>query len=109
MRRRAILPAMGRSILIAQDDPAVAAALSIFLQGRGFECVTARDAENIHRALALSRCDVILYGADLPGAASGEFSRMLARDFPGVVAMPLDGVRREGDAPAPPIDYEEIL
>jgi DNA-binding NtrC family response regulator len=100
---------MGRSILIAQDDPAVSAALSIFLQGRGFDCVTARDAENVLRALALSRCDVILYGADIPGAPTGDFSRILARDFPGVVAIPLDGVRREGDAPAPPIDYEEVL
>jgi DNA-binding NtrC family response regulator len=101
---------MGRSILVAQDDPAVSAGLSIYLQGQGFECVTARDADRVLRILELSRCDAILYGGELEGVTAADLSLKLARDFPGVVAIPLEGeVRREGDAPAPPIDYEEVL
>src|SRR5262245_4444315 len=101
---------MGRSILIAQDDPAVGAALSLFLQGRGFECDTARDVDSVSRHLGLSRCDAILYGG-VDGAATPELSKRLARDFPGVVAIPLDGdgARLEGDGPARPVDYESIL
>src|SRR5262245_56304219 len=106
-----MLPVVGRSILIAHDDPAVAAGLSIFLQGRGFQCDTARDPEQVLRLLALSKCDVVLYGGDLDGAPTADLSRRLARGFPGVVALPLDGdgVRREGDGPPPPLDYESVL
>jgi DNA-binding NtrC family response regulator len=91
---------VSRSILIAQDDPAVTAALSIFLQGRGFECVAARDTESALRLLSLSRCDVILYGAELE---ENGISRRLAREYPGVVALALDGDGRAA------IDYEEVL
>lgn len=97
--------------MIAHDDPAVTEGLSIFLQGRGFECVSTRDAERALRFLSLSRCDAILYGSEIEGARFGEFARKLAREFPGVVALPLEGEAppREGDGPAPPIDSEELL
>ena len=101
---------MGRSILIAQDDPAVSAALSLFLQGRGFEVETAAETDRVVRVLGLSRCDVILYGSELDGRPTTGLSDRLAREFPGVVAIPLSGDgRREGDAPAPPVDYEDVF
>jgi DNA-binding NtrC family response regulator len=102
---------VGRTILIAQDDPAVGAALSLFLQGRGFDCETARDPDGVVRHLGLSRCDAVLVGGELGGAPTTGLSRRLAREFPGVVAIPLDGdgARVEGDGPLPPIDYESVL
>jgi DNA-binding NtrC family response regulator len=80
---------MGRSLLIVQDDPAVAEALSIFLEGRGLECATARDGPAALRLLAHARFDLILTGADT------SFLRRVSADFPGVgvLAMePSDGV-----------------
>jgi len=80
---------MERSLLIVQDDPAVAEALSIFLEGRGLECTTARDGPAALRLMAHARFDLLLCGAD------SEFLRRVSVDFPalGVLSLePADGV-----------------
>src|SRR5262245_35410354 len=85
---------MGRSLLIVQDDPAVAEALSIFLEGRGLECATARDGASALRLLAHARFDLVLCGTD------SDFLRRISSSFPGLAVVtlrPEDGVAAPED------------
>ena len=80
---------MSRSLLIVQDDPAVAEALSIFLEGRGLECATARDGPSALRLLAHAPFDLLLCDSD------SAFLRRVSTDFPGMGVLtlePSDGV-----------------
>jgi two-component system response regulator PilR (NtrC family) len=80
---------MGRSLLIVEDDPALAEGLSIFLEGSGLECATARDGPSALRLLAHARFDLLLCGVD------STLLRRMADDFPavGIVTLePGDGV-----------------
>ena len=85
---------MSRSLLIVQDDPAVAEALSIFLEGRGLECATARDGPSALRLLAHARFDLVLCGTD------SDFLRRVSTGFPGIAVVtlrPEDGVAAPED------------
>jgi DNA-binding NtrC family response regulator len=94
------------SILLAQDDPALAEALSIFLQGRGFECATARDASTAVRLLSHAKYDLLLCPTDLEGSGGPEFTRRLANEFPGTAVLRLDA---DPGASARPFQYESLL
>ena len=74
---------MARSLLIVQDDPAVAEALSMFLEGNGLECTTARDGAAALRLLAHARFDLVLCGDE------STLLRRLSTEFPGVGVVPI--------------------
>ena len=97
---------MPASILVAQDDPAVAEALSIFLQSRGFECATARDASTAVRLMAHAKYDLLLCHPDLEGTAEQDLSRRVANEFPGTAVLRMDS---PGGAAARPLQYENLL
>lgn len=88
---------MGPPILVAHEDPAVSQGLSTFLRQRGYECVTARDAEGAFRLLSATPCEWVVFGSRL----DGEFGGRLAREFPATRSL-----RLEGDGA---VDYEEAL
>jgi len=82
---------MGESILIAHDDPAVGEALSIFLQGQGFDCSTAPDSPTALRLLRHGGFDLVLFEAGPPHES---LEGPVRAEFPGTAVLPLP-------APAP--------
>ena len=80
---------MNRSLLIVQDDPAVAEALSIFLEGRGLEGATAKDGPSALRLLAHAPFDLLVCDPD------SSFLQRVSSDFPATAVLtlnPTDGV-----------------
>ncbi|MBK8972464.1 MAG: response regulator [Hahellaceae bacterium] len=63
----------GRQILIVEDDPDIAEALSLLLQGRGARCFVANEVINAQQAIKRGICapDLLLSDLRLPGDIDG--------------------------------------
>src|SRR5689334_7937293 len=90
---------MSASILIVHDDPAMGEALSIFLQGRGFEGTTAPDSPAALRLLRHGAFDLVLFE---PGPPTEELEKRARAEFPGTTLLPLSGPATGGRGRAAP-------
>jgi len=90
---------MGAAILIAHDDPAVGEALSIFLQGQGFDCTTAPDSPTALRLLRHGAFDLVLFE---PGSEREGLEKRARAEFPGTALLPLSSPATDGRRRAAP-------
>ena len=88
-------PAIGRGlVLLVEDDPSLSAALTRFLEARGYDAVEAGTCADAARLFQEKRPDLVLTDYDLPdGDALALLARLQERD-PGVPVVVLTGHAR---------------
>src|SRR5512143_3600187 len=91
-------------ILVVDDDPGVARALSDLLSLHGYSVLRADSGEEAIAALEAARCDLVLLDIGLPGMSGVEAcARMRQRHGPSLPIVMLTGT---GDATASRRSYE---
>lgn len=70
-----------QTILVVDDDPAIAELMRDFLEADGFRVVLAGEAPAAQRALAAQRIDCILLDVQLPGQSGFELCRWVRQQW----------------------------
>ncbi len=111
---------MAHRLLVADPDPAVVEALSMFLQGRGFECTPADGAQAALRILGHSSFDVVLCDTELADRDGRDLASLVQErhpETPVLLLTTLEGpdavlrAHRAGarDALSKPVHFEDLL
>lgn len=66
-----------KTILIADDDPAVTVSVSTYLQNLGYRTVTAADGEAAFKAIEEARPDLVILDIDMPRGSGIVLTRQL--------------------------------
>ena len=89
-------------ILIVDDDPLISGAMSLWLNGRGYEVDTADGAETGLRALDAEKYDLMIVDIFMPHMRGFESVRVFHQQAPLVPLIAISGyVFAEQRAPAP--------
>ncbi|MEO0362275.1 MAG: response regulator, partial [Pseudomonadota bacterium] len=80
--------AMGRRVLIVEDEPHIVESLSFLLAREGFDVASLSDGAAAFEALAKSRPDVLVLDVMLPGMNGFDLLRRL-RATPDLVDLPV--------------------
>jgi DNA-binding response OmpR family regulator len=89
-------------ILIVDDDPLISGAMSLWLEGRGYEVDTADGAETGLRALDAEKYDLMIVDIFMPHMRGFESVRVFHQQAPSVPLIAISGyVFAEQRAPAP--------
>jgi DNA-binding response OmpR family regulator len=72
--------AMGRRVLVVDDNPKIVEVLGAYLAQEGFEVVTAHDGEEALRVATASAPDIALLDVMLPGVDGIELTKRLQRE-----------------------------
>jgi CheY-like chemotaxis protein len=89
-------------ILIVDDDPLISGAMSLWLEGRGYEVETADGAEAGLRALDTRTYDLMIVDIFMPHMRGFESVRVFHQQAPSVPLIAISGyVFAEQRAPAP--------
>jgi len=89
-------------ILIVDDDPLISGAMSLWLEGRGYDVDTADGAETGLRALDTGKYDLMIVDIFMPHMRGFESVRVFHQQAPSVPLVAISGyVFAEQRAPAP--------
>ena len=88
-------PAVGKSILLVEDEAAIREMVQLALSRAGFEIRAVADAVHAEREIEQSRPDLILLDWMLPGVSGLEFARRL-RQRDSTRNIPAHHAHREG-------------
>lgn len=70
-----------RSLLLADDEPAICRSLESFLGGRGFRVSAVTDGSSALRALATGSFDIVLLDVNMPGTDGVTLAREARRHY----------------------------
>jgi len=85
------LPAKGQSILVVDDEHAVADTLAAILTRAGYRCTAAYDAMEALREMARMRPELIISDVMMPGMNGVEFALQACKLQPGVKVLLVSG------------------
>ena len=81
----------GPRILIADDDPIIVDALSMFLRRDGYEVDSCRDGSEAIEMLAAGHYALVITDVNMPRTNGLELLRTVRRHYPGVVVIVVTG------------------
>ena len=109
---------MARTLLVVEDEPAIAALLALVLGEEGYRVAVAGDGRAALRRLAEDRYDLVLSDIMLPHLDGLGLARAMHADpdlraipliLMSAVRPPLDGVARYAAFLPKPFDLDELL
>jgi CheY-like chemotaxis protein len=102
-------------VLIVEDEPAILRMLDLMLRAKGYETVTAADAETATGLLGPARPDIVIADVRLPGMDGVELTQLIKgtrrmADVPVVLISAFEPPRRhQADAFLPkPFDIDQL-
>jgi CheY-like chemotaxis protein len=86
-----------RSLLLIEDEPAVAEATRVAFEMEGYQVTTAASAEEAFACLRASRPHLLLIDYKLPGMSGTEFLRTVRGTDPNIPAILITGLANTGE------------